>query len=148
MPYPKQVHRIGLTFGLGALEHQWRSMSLHGLWEEGGSPQHWRPPTDLFETEHYFLVRVEIAGMREEDFDIVYRDGTLLISGMRVEPEAPARAYHQMEIGYGHFATVLRFPVAVDVASIEASYVAGFLTIRIPKAHQSMTPRTTRYERE
>jgi hypothetical protein len=31
---------------------------------------YWRPPTDVIETEEYVLVRVEIAGMREEDFVI------------------------------------------------------------------------------
>ena len=28
----------------------------------------WSPPTDLYETEQFFVVKVEIAGMREEDF--------------------------------------------------------------------------------
>ena len=37
----------------------------------------WRPPMDVYETEEYLVVRMEIAGMRESDFNIEL-DGRLL----------------------------------------------------------------------
>ena len=30
----------------------------------------WSPPTDVYETEEAYVVRVEIAGMREDDFEV------------------------------------------------------------------------------
>lgn len=43
----------------------------------------WSPPTDEYETETAYVVRVEIAGMREEDFEVLLENDTLLISGSR-----------------------------------------------------------------
>jgi len=43
----------------------------------------WTPPTDIYETEENFLVRVEIAGMRDEDFEVAIENNILLISGFR-----------------------------------------------------------------
>ena len=43
----------------------------------------WSPPTDRYETEEAYVVRVEIAGMREEDFEVSLENNTLLISGSR-----------------------------------------------------------------
>ena len=41
----------------------------------------WRPPTDVYELEETLVVRVEIAGMREEDFIIQLNGRILSIRG-------------------------------------------------------------------
>jgi len=43
----------------------------------------WSPPTDIYETEKAYVIRLEIAGMREDDFEVVLENNTLLISGTR-----------------------------------------------------------------
>jgi len=53
---------------------------------------------DVFETEEAYVVRMEIAGMRTEDFDILFQEGVLLIRGARPEPPSPPRTYHQSQI--------------------------------------------------
>ena len=93
----------------------------------------WSPPTDVYETEDAIIVRVEVAGMREEDFEIALEDGFLKISGTR--PDVPERrAYHQMEIRFGKFSTAVGLPAPVNVEKSQAEYVDGFLTITLPKA--------------
>ena len=93
----------------------------------------WSPPTDVYETEDAFVVRVEVAGMREEDFEIALEDGVLKISGTR--PDVPERrAYHQMEIRFGKFSTAVGLPGPVNVEKSQAEYEDGFLTIILPKA--------------
>lgn len=92
----------------------------------------WRPPTDVYETESALVVRVEIAGMNEAEFSIVLDGQTLLIRGVRAEP-AERRAYHQMEIRFGEFATEIDLPYPVIVDQIEGSYSMGFLRIVLPK---------------
>lgn len=93
----------------------------------------WSPPTDVYETEELYVVRVEIAGMREEDFEVSLENGTLLISGMR--PDIPERrAYHQMEIRFGKFATAIGVPGPVNLEQASAEYKDGFLTVKLPKA--------------
>lgn len=93
----------------------------------------WSPPTDLFESEEALVVRVEIAGMKEEDFEVALENNVLLIAGTRSDsPER--RAYHQMEIRFGKFATSVALPAPVDAEAARAEYKDGFLTVTLPKA--------------
>lgn len=93
----------------------------------------WSPPTDVYETENNYVVRVEIAGMGEEDFEITVENNFLIIGGSR--PDVPERrAYQQMEIRFGKFETVVGMPGPLDLESSSAEYVAGFLTVTLPKA--------------
>jgi HSP20 family protein len=92
----------------------------------------WSPPTDAYETDEAYIVRVEIAGMREDDFDVSVENNTLFISGSR--PDLPGqRAFYQMEIRFGKFATAIDIPRPVDVERASAKYQDGFLTIILPK---------------
>ena len=92
----------------------------------------WDPPTDVYETGDSYVVRMEIAGMREADFEVSIQTDTLYISGNR--PDFPARrAYHQMEIRSGRFANAVTLPGPVDADRAEAAYQDGFLTITLPK---------------
>lgn len=96
-------------------------------------PNVWAPPTDVYETETRLIVRVEIAGMDEEDFSVRVEQGRLLISGIR--PETPeTRAFQRMEINYGEFFTEVELPEALNFSQIEAEYINGFLLVTIPKA--------------
>jgi len=92
----------------------------------------WSPPTDMYETEAGFVVRVEIAGMREEDFDVAVENNVLLISGNRPDLNE-RRAYHQMEIRFGKFEIAVEIPIPVEIEGSAAEYKDGFLLIHLPK---------------
>lgn len=95
-------------------------------------PHSWRPPTDVYETDEALIVRIEIAGMREDDFTILLDGKLLSVRGLRVDsPER--RAYHQMEIRFGEFISDVELPFAIDAEKIEAVYQAGFLRITLPR---------------
>ena len=93
----------------------------------------WSPPTDVYETEKAYVARVEIAGMREDDFEVLVENDTLLISGSRPD-YTERRAYQQMEIRFGKFSTAVSLPGPVNVEQAHAEYKDGFLTIIIPKS--------------
>ena len=101
-------------------------------WQVGVHSYAWNPPTDFYETEASFVVRVEVAGMSESEFTIDVEDNFLVISGIRNEPPE-RRAYHQMEIRFGEFSTAVELPLGVDVSKAEADYEAGFLNVVLPK---------------
>ncbi len=92
----------------------------------------WSPPTDVYETESEYVITVEVAGMREGDFEVIYGDGTLLISGQRPDITGP-RAYHQMEIHFGKFSSAIALPAPVDPDQATAEYKDGFLVVKMPK---------------
>jgi HSP20 family protein len=101
-------------------------------WQVSVHSYAWSPPTDVYETEASFVVRVEVAGMRESDFTINAEDNFLVISGVRSEsPEW--RAYRQMEIRFGEFSTAVELPPGVDVSKADADYKDGFLNVILPK---------------
>lgn len=96
-------------------------------------PRAWSPPSDLYETENSYVVRVEVAGMRQQDFDIGLQNGLLTVRGAR--PDTPQRrAYHQMEIRFGEFSLTIALPGPVNAERAAAEYHDGFLTITLPKA--------------
>ncbi len=93
----------------------------------------WSPPTDEYETDETYVVLVEIAGMRDEDFEVSLENNTLQISGSRPD-FLERRAYQQMEIRFGKFATAVNLPGPVNIEQAHAEYQDGFLTIVLPKA--------------
>ena len=111
--------------------HSFSGMRAIG-WQVGIHSYEWSPPTDVYETDASFVVRLEVAGMRESDFTIKFEDNFLIIGGVRNEnPER--RAYHQMEIRFGEFSTAVELPLDVDVNKAEAEYRDGFLNVILPK---------------
>lgn len=92
----------------------------------------WSPPTDVYETEKAYVARVEIAGMREDDFEVTLENNTLLISGSRPD-YMERRAYQQMEIRFGKFSTAVSLPGLVNMELAHAEYKDGFLTVILPK---------------
>ena len=92
----------------------------------------WTPPTDVYENESSLIVKVEVAGMREEDFEVAVEDQILTIRGSR-QSQNERRAYHQMEIRSGRFEITIGLASGVDLEADTADYKEGFLTITFPK---------------
>ncbi len=95
--------------------------------------QIWSPPTDLFETEKAHVIRVEIGGMREDEFEIGIENNALIISGTRRDA-AERGAYHQMQVCFGKFMTTVGLPRDVDIERCETLYQDGILTVTLPKS--------------
>ena len=84
------------------------------------------------ETENGFVIRVEIAGMAENDFSVNYDRNMLIVQGKRSTLDLKC-AYNRMEISYGDFSTYVSLPETADIRHAIAEYENGFLTIRIPR---------------
>jgi len=98
-----------------------------------GRPHLWRPPTDLYEHENDFVVRVEIAGMKDGELTISLEGLLLAIHGERPHTALQA-AFHQMEVRFGEFLSLVELPGPVNVDGIIADYDDGFLFVTLPKA--------------
>jgi HSP20 family protein len=112
-------------------------------WYAPRGPRIWRPPTDVYETDEHVIVKVEIAGVGDRDFDISFADRRLVIAGVRAHPEGKL-IYQNMEIHYGEFRTEVRLDWALEQAGITADYEEGFLFVRLPKAREYRVPIKTR----
>ena len=113
---PQEIH-----FRVTTLSRQWATR-----------PHLWRPPTDLYETENEYIMRVEIAGMQDAELNIAIEGNELAIYGLRQPPSEQA-AYHQLEVRFGEFLSIVDVPGVVDLDAISADYKDGFLKVTLPK---------------
>lgn len=95
----------------------------------------WRPASDIHETASAILVKMELAGMREEDIEVTLYEDALVVSGRREDDadHESEMAYHEAQIRYGPFRAEMLLPCSVKRDEVEARYENGFLRITLPK---------------
>ncbi len=100
-------------------------------WHLNIKPVEWNPPYDIFEDDESYLVRVEIAGMKNDNFLIWMEKGRLIITGER--PSTEIHNTRHSEILYGKFNVSVHLKNRVEEDHVEANYQNGFLNIYLPK---------------
>ncbi len=89
---------------------------------------------EVREDDKEVLVRVEVPGMDESDFDIEVQDNQLLIAGQKqYSREQTKGSYHVSECAYGRFQRVIPLPAPVREDKTTASYHRGVLEVHLPK---------------
>ena len=117
------------------LQQQLERAFQHALVASMHEHEVWHPPADVSETESTFIVRVELAGMRDAEIAITIEDHCLRIEGQRPEQrDERLRYYHQMGISYGAFVVEVFLPRPVDDKRVTARYDDGFLFVELPRA--------------
>jgi HSP20 family protein len=98
----------------------------------------WTPALDLYEDKENFIVKAELPGMKREDIDVSFQDGTLVISGERKHEEksGDSEAYRS-ERYFGRFHRTLALPKPVRSEKANATYKDGVLTVVLPKSEEA-----------
>ncbi|MBN1755337.1 Hsp20/alpha crystallin family protein [bacterium] len=92
----------------------------------------WHPPIDVYEMEKVMVIKMEIAGLKDEDLSIQANGKYLTIQGIREEHIPPAcPTYHNMELNFGPFERNILLPDRFCENEIKATYKNGFLLITI-----------------
>ena len=117
------------------MDHMYQDMVTPARWVVAQHTHAWRPPTDVFETDESVVVRIEVAGMRDTDFNVTLSDHLLVVSGFRQDP-SPKVAYHQLELRYGEFRVEVYLHWVISESSVQAVYDNGFLQIVLPKVRR------------
>jgi HSP20 family protein len=103
----------------------------------------WQPPTDVYETDAAWVIKLELAGVRKDDFSVSINKGVLTVHGTRRDEfEGQWRTYHQAEIHYNAFTRSFSLPGGIDEGAIKARYTNGLLTITINKMAAPPTKRS------
>ncbi|MFQ6019707.1 MAG: Hsp20/alpha crystallin family protein [Dehalococcoidia bacterium] len=98
------------------------------------------PYTDVYETKDKVVVVMELAGIADEELEIIVDGRNLIIHGQRPALQGePNRLYSQMEICCGPFERNLFLPADVDPDGIKASYQNGFFEIALPKVKRQIS---------
>jgi HSP20 family protein len=97
--------------------------------------RNWIPLANISETEHEYLVRLELPDVKKEDVKIAVADGVITISGERkMEKQDQSENAIRVESMYGAFSRSFVLPDYVDTKGISAEAKEGVLRIHIPKA--------------
>ncbi len=100
----------------------------------------WTPAADIEEEETHYRVTLDAPGLKREEIQIEVADQQLWITGERkaLDPGKSTSLYS--ERNFGKFQRSFKLPVHVDSGKIEAQYLDGVLSLKIPKA-ESAKPR-------
>ena len=91
------------------------------------------PNVDIIEKKDELLVLADVPGVKAEDIDIHFENGTLEICA-KVRPRIPEKTQMFLyEYGVGDFYRAFEVSEAVDAGKIYAKYADGLLTLHLPK---------------
>jgi HSP20 family protein len=93
----------------------------------------WRPPADVCESESTIVVTVDLAGIDQDELDVVIFEDALIVEGRRRLPADPGVVYHVAEIRQGPFRLELGLPGSIDQERVDARYDRGLLRITFLK---------------
>jgi HSP20 family molecular chaperone IbpA len=129
--------------GSQQLERHYRQMLHDTLHQSQQSMLHssamWRPPTDIIESTGMMTIKVELAGMTEEEIDVILYEDALVITGERADTHETIEglSYHEAEIRYGPFRVEMFIPYPIERDAVKARYENGFLWVDLPKSPES-----------
>jgi HSP20 family protein len=117
-----------------------RAMEEVGRAEEStnGSGSYLTPEMDAWETEHAFVVQLDLPGVTQDQVDVTFDRNTLTIRGTR-PATIPQAEQGELRVFFaerapGAFIRTLRFPQYIEASRIDASFTNGVLTVTVPKA--------------
>lgn len=108
---------------------------LFGEFERSAAPQ---PSTLSFEDDgSNFVLRADVPGLTENDFQISLAGNTLTLRGERKNDVPEGHTVHRRERSAFRFARSLELPARVDGEKVTATLKNGVLTLTLPKAAEA-----------
>jgi HSP20 family protein len=96
------------------------------------------PPVNIFDSPEGAVIVAEAPGLDTAKLSVTGAGRTLTISGEReFEPNANGRGYHRRELNEGRFSRSIQLPEDYETGKAEASYEAGLLIVRVPRAEHT-----------
>jgi HSP20 family protein len=100
------------------------------------------PAVDVSESADEYVVTVELPGAKPEDVSVELHEGVLNIRGeKRSERDEHKEHSRYVERVFGSFSRSFSLPQNANGEKVQASFVDGVLTLRIPKREEAK-PRT------
>ncbi len=90
--------------------------------------------SDMIDCDDFIVLRIEMPGVKKDDFNIYYKDNNLIIKGIKKKEYSEEKVnFILAERRFGVFYDVYPIPEEYDINSIEVKLKNGVLTIRIPR---------------
>lgn len=128
-------YAVMVTAGQGRPFDDTRQMELAG---PRFAQTYWRPAADVCESERTIEVIVDLAGVDQDELDVIlYQDAVIVAGQRRLSAAGPNGVYHVAEIRQGPFRLELPLPVTIDQERVEARQDRGLLRITFPKLERA-----------
>jgi HSP20 family protein len=122
-----------------------------GATAEMAAPEHtrsgqiYRPDVDILEKGDELIILADMPGVKPDDIDIKFEDGTLTIYGRVTNGRLEREQFLLREYGIGDYYRTFRISEQIDPTKISAEMADGVLTLHLPKAEQAK-PRKIKVE--
>jgi len=127
-----------------ALDQLWGESfgnQFRGSWTRPNGNTYAPVPLDVYATGDAFVILAAVPGMRRNDLEVTYNQGTILLTGVignvAETEEAKGATWYVHELWHGRFQRAITPPFEVDADNAEAQYQDGILRIRLPKAEHA-----------
>lgn len=98
----------------------------------------WAPALDVYEEKDQLVVKLEVPGMKKDDFEIGLHEGVLSIAGERkLEDKRQKATGYRAERFEGRFQRSVALPKAVAADKVRATYKEGILTVELPLSEEA-----------
>ncbi len=98
----------------------------------------WTPALDLYEDKDNLFVKMELPGMKREEIEVSFHEGSVRISGERKSEQKHHDAeVYRAERFFGRFQRTVTLPTAVAAEKVKAQYKDGILSITLPKTEEA-----------
>jgi HSP20 family protein len=116
-------------------------MSLFFITAEAGAAMAWRPSADIYRTPEGWVVKMELAGVRREDINVLTSGFEMFITGVRRDwAVEEGWSHYSMEIAYSRFERTIELPIDLERADVSIEYHDGLLLVRVtPNQEESFT---------
>jgi HSP20 family protein len=96
------------------------------------------PEMDVYETNNEVIAEINLPGIDPQKIDVSVKDQILKVSGgMTKEKEDKEKGYWRKEIRKGAFERMIKLPVPIKEADVNAVYSKGILKITMPKLSEA-----------
>jgi HSP20 family protein len=118
--------------------------ALQDVWEPVGfassRQREFQPEVSVSEDEREIRVKAELPGINENDVEVTYEPGFLVLKGEKKEEEQgeqKERGIRYSEWRYGAFERRIPLRAEVQENQIQANFDRGVLTVCLPKTEES-----------
>lgn len=93
----------------------------------------WSPRIDLWEDKGELMVRADLPGMKKDDIEVFFEDGSLVLKGEREEKkELKEKERYRSECTYGSFYRRIPLGFEIDPKMVQAKMDDGVLELKVP----------------
>jgi HSP20 family protein len=92
----------------------------------------WQPAVDVYRCADGWLIKFELAGVRQEDVRVESNSRGVTISGVRRDAQDfEWKEIHLMEIAYSRFERSVQLPESVENMQLIVEYRNGMMYVRV-----------------